>query len=84
VPPRARPASLEGTCTHVARAPSPEVRAFNALTPQNARCDFGTPGNRVPTLFHQLPGGGHPRCCVALCGEVGVSSVTLCRLPPYG
>jgi hypothetical protein len=59
----------------------PRVRAFNALTPQDARRDFGTPGNRVPTLFHQLPGGGHPRRYVALCGEVGVSSVTLCRLP---
>jgi hypothetical protein len=34
--------------------------------------------------IHQLPGGGHPRRCVALCGEAGVSSVTLCRLPPYG
>jgi hypothetical protein len=61
----------------------PRVRAFNAQTPQDARRDFGTPGNRVPALFHQLPGGGHPRRCVALCGEAGVSSVTLCRLPPY-
>jgi hypothetical protein len=62
----------------------PRVRAFNALTSQDARRDLGTPGNRVPALFHQLPGGGHPRRCVALCGEAGVSSVTLCRLPPYG
>jgi hypothetical protein len=62
----------------------PRVRAFNALTSQDARRDLGTPENRVPALFHQLPGGGHPRRCVALCGEAGVSSVTLCRLPPYG
>jgi hypothetical protein len=59
----------------------PRVRAFNALTPQDARRDPVTPGNRVPALFHQLPGGGHPRRCV---GKAGVSSVTLCRLPPYG
>jgi hypothetical protein len=62
----------------------PRVQTFNALTPQDARRDFGTSGSRVPALFHQLPGGGHPRHCVALCGEAGVSSVTLCRLPPYG
>jgi hypothetical protein len=62
----------------------PRVQAFNAMTPQDARRDLGTPGNRVPALFHQLPGGGHPRRCVALCGKAGVSSVTLCRLPPYG
>jgi hypothetical protein len=46
----------------------PRVQAFNALTLQDARRDFGTPGNCVPALFHQLPGGGHPRRCVALCG----------------
>jgi hypothetical protein len=74
---------LEGTFTHVAHAPAP-VRAFNALTLQDARHDRGTPGNRVPTLFHQLPVGGHPRRCVALCGKAGVSSVTPCHLPPYG
>jgi hypothetical protein len=73
--PRARSASLEGS-TPPRRGPSrsrvparmlptllPHVRAFNALTPQNARRDLGTPRNRVPTLFHQLPGGGHPRRC---------------------
>jgi hypothetical protein len=74
---------LEGTFTHVAHAPAP-VRAFNALTLQDARHNRGTPGNRVPTLFHQLPVGGHPRRCVALCGKAGVSSVTPCHLPPYG
>jgi hypothetical protein len=62
----------------------PSVRAFNALTPQDERRDLATLGNRVPALFHQLPGGDHPRRCVALCGEAGVSSVTLCRLPSYG
>jgi hypothetical protein len=62
----------------------PRVQAFNALTPQDARHNPGTPGNRVPALFHQLPGGGHPHRCVTLCDEAGVSSVTLCRLPPYG
>jgi hypothetical protein len=35
-------------------------------------------------LFHRLPGEGHPRHCLALCDEAGVSPVTLCRLPPYG
>jgi hypothetical protein len=59
----------------------PRVRAFNALTPQDARHDPDTPGNRVPALFHRLPGGGHPRRCLALCDEAGVSPVTLCRLP---
>jgi hypothetical protein len=62
----------------------PRVRAFNALTPQDAHRDLGTPVNRIPALYHQLPGGGHLRRCVALCGEAGVSSVTLCRLPLYG
>jgi hypothetical protein len=62
----------------------PLVRAFNALTPQEARHDPDTAGNRVPALFHQLSGEGHPRHCVALCDEAGVSPVTLCRLPPYG
>jgi hypothetical protein len=93
--PRARSASPEGSTPlgedrlargHLhARYPCscPRVRAFNALTPQDAHHDLGTPGNRVSALFHQLPGGGHPRRCVALCGEAGVSSVTLCRLPPY-
>jgi hypothetical protein len=81
--PSARTVSLEGNCTHVAHAPAP-VRAFNTLTPQDARHDTGTPGNRVRALFHQLPGGGHPRRCVALCGKADVSSVTLCCLPPYG
>jgi hypothetical protein len=54
------------------------------VTPQDARHDPGTPGNCVPALFHQLPRGGHPRRCVALCDEAGVNSVTLCRLPTYG
>jgi hypothetical protein len=81
--PRAGSVLLEGIYTHVVHAPAP-VRAFNALTPQDARHDPGTPGNRVPALFHQLPGGGHPRRCVALCGKAGVSSVAPCRLPPYG
>jgi hypothetical protein len=62
----------------------PRVRAFNALTPQDARHDPDTPGNRVPALFHRLPGGGHPHRCLALCDEAGVSPVTLRRLPPYG
>jgi hypothetical protein len=64
--------------------PCPRVRAFNALTPRDARHDPNTPGNRVSALFHQLPRRGHPRHYVALCDEAGVSSVTLCRLPPYG
>jgi hypothetical protein len=81
--PSAGTASLEGTCTHIVHAPAP-VYAFNALTPQDARRDPDTPGNRVPALFHQLHGEGHPRHYVALCDEAGVSSVTLCRLPLYG
>jgi hypothetical protein len=80
-PPRAGSALLEDTCTHVARAPAPRVRAFNALTPQDARRDLGAPGNRVPALFHQLPGGGHPCRCVALCGKAGVSSVRCAAYP---
>jgi hypothetical protein len=72
---RPRSASLEGS-TPPRRGPSrsrvpactlptlfPCVRAFNALTPQDARRDLGTPGNRVPALFHQLSGGGHPLRC---------------------
>jgi hypothetical protein len=62
----------------------PRVRAFNALTPQDAHHDPDMPGNHVQALFHQLLGGGHPRHCVALCDEAGVSPVTLCRPPPYG
>jgi hypothetical protein len=81
--PSARTVSLEGTCTHVVRAPAP-VRAFNALTPQDPRHNPDTPRNRVPALFHRLPGGGHPRHYVALCNEARVSSATLCCLPPYG
>jgi hypothetical protein len=81
--PSARTVSLEGTCTHVVRAPAP-VRAFYALTPQDARHDPDTPENRVPALFHRLPGGGYPRHYVALCDEARVSSATLCRLPQYG
>jgi hypothetical protein len=81
--PSAKTAPLEGTRMHVVHALAP-VRAFNALTPQDARHDPDTPGNRVPALFHRLPGGGHPRHCVALCDEARVSSATLCRLPPYG
>jgi hypothetical protein len=53
------------------------VRAFNALRPQDARHDPGTPGNRVPALLHQVPVRGHPHRCVALCGKAGVSFVTL-------
>jgi hypothetical protein len=62
----------------------PRVRAFNALTSQDAHHDPDTPGDRVPALFHQLPGEGHPRHCVAMCDEASVSPVTLCRLLPYG
>jgi hypothetical protein len=97
MPPRAGSASLEGSTPpsgevrlarehmHTRRPRScPCVRAFNALAPQDARHDPDTPGNRVQALFHQLPGGGHPRHCVTLCDKAGVSSMTLCRLPPYG
>jgi hypothetical protein len=62
----------------------PHVRAFNALTLQDARHDPYMPGNRVPALFHRIPGGGHPRHCIALCDEAGVSPVILRHLPPYG
>jgi hypothetical protein len=82
-PPRVRSASLEGSCTHVVHAPAP-VRAFNALTPQDARHDPDMPENRAPALFHQLTGDGHPHHYVAQCDEAGVSPVTLCHLPPYG
>jgi hypothetical protein len=62
----------------------PRVRAFNAPTPQDVRHDPDTPGNHAPLLFHQLPWEGHPCHCVALCGEAGVSPVTLRRLLLYG
>jgi hypothetical protein len=62
----------------------PHVQAFNALTPQDVRHDPDTPGHHTPVLFHRLPGEGHPRHCVALYDEAGVSLVTLRRLPPYG
>jgi hypothetical protein len=77
---RLAPGDLHARCPHSC----PRVWAFNALTPRDARHDPGTPGNRVPVLFHQLPMGGHPRRFVTLCGKAGVSSVTLCHLPPYG
>jgi hypothetical protein len=35
----------------------PRVRAFNALTPQDAHHDSDTPGNHAPVLFRQLPRG---------------------------
>jgi hypothetical protein len=70
--PSATSASLEDTCTNVVHAPAP-VQAFNALTPQDTRHDPDTPGNHVPALFHQLPREGHPRHCVALCDEAGVT-----------
>jgi hypothetical protein len=35
----------------------PRVRAFNALTPQDAHHDSNTPGNHAPVLFCQLPRG---------------------------
>jgi hypothetical protein len=35
-------------------------------------------------LFHRLPGEGHPRHCVALCDEAGVSPVTLRGILLYG
>jgi hypothetical protein len=38
----------------------PRLRAFNALTPQDARHDPNTPGNHAPALFHQLPGKAIP------------------------
>jgi hypothetical protein len=38
----------------------PYVRAFNALTPQDARHDPETPGNHAPALFHRLPGKAIP------------------------
>jgi hypothetical protein len=63
----------------------PRLRAFNALTPQDARHDPDpdTPGNQAPVLFHRLPGEGHPRPCVALCDEAAVSPVTPRRLLLY-
>jgi hypothetical protein len=38
----------------------PRLRAFNALTPQDARHDLDTLGNHAPTLFHRLPGKAIP------------------------
>jgi hypothetical protein len=35
----------------------PRVRAFNALTPQDARHNSDTPRNHAPVLFRQLPRG---------------------------
>jgi hypothetical protein len=55
VPPRAR---RSRSCSR--------VRAFNALTPQDARHDSNTHGNHAPVLFHRPPGGGHPRHYAAL------------------
>jgi hypothetical protein len=81
-PPRLRAEHPLGRGPLRSRAPT---RASPALprAPVPARATTLTRGNHAPTLFRQLPGGGHPRRCSALCGKVGVSSVTLCRLPPY-
>jgi hypothetical protein len=78
--PRARSASLEGPPRARRSRSCSRVRAFNALTPQDARHDPDAPGNHAPVLFHRLPGEGHPRHCVTLCGEAGVS----CLLLMYG
>jgi hypothetical protein len=69
---------------HVVHTHAPVYGHLNALTPQDTRHNPDTPGNRVPALFRQLPGEGHPRHCIALCDEAGVSPVILRRLPPYG
>jgi hypothetical protein len=42
----------------------PRVRAFNALTPQDAHHDSDTPGNHAPVLFRQLlRGNPSPPLC---------------------
>jgi hypothetical protein len=38
----------------------PRLRAFNALTPQDAHHDPDTPGNHALALFHRLPGKAIP------------------------
>jgi hypothetical protein len=57
------------------------IQCSNTAGPRH---DPDTPGNHALVSFHRLPGEGHPRHCVALYGEVGVSPVTLCRLLLYG
>jgi hypothetical protein len=70
-----------------ARTSSPHLLArpshLKALTPAGLRHDPDAPGNHASALFHRLLGQDHPRHCTALCGEAGVSSVTLCRLLLY-
>jgi hypothetical protein len=59
------------------------VRAFNALT-QEGRATTLTRLGIMPRRCFANSRGGHPCHCSALCGEASVSSVTLCRMPPYG
>jgi hypothetical protein len=74
-PPRSRAPTR--TCSRT------RVRAFNALMPQGRATTLTRLGitSRRCSANSQ---GGHPHRCSALCGKAGVSSVTLCRLPPYG
>jgi hypothetical protein len=62
----------------------PRVRAFNALTPQDARHDPDMPRNHARRCSTDSPGKGHSCHCVTLYDEAGVSPVTLCRLLLYG
>jgi hypothetical protein len=90
-PPRSRAARPLGWGLPRSRAPSSTAppllltrAGINALTPQDARHDPDAPGNHASALLHRIPEEGHPRHCVTLCGEAGVSSVTRCRLLLYG
>jgi hypothetical protein len=70
VPPRSR-LPHERVCSRT------RVRAFNDLTQQSrAITRLGITPRRCSA---NSLGGAHPRHCRGLCGEAGVSSVTLCR-----
>jgi hypothetical protein len=87
-PPRSRAKRPRGRGPLRSKAPTrtcsrTRVRALNALTPQG-RAPTLTRLGITPRHCSANSRGGHPRRCSALCGKAGVSSVTLCRLPPYG
>jgi hypothetical protein len=74
-----------------APVPAPPTGAFNVLTHAGAQVkDKSAP--RLRHAWESYPGVvpptsalcGHPRHCTALCGKVGVSSMTLCYPLSYG
>jgi hypothetical protein len=69
-PPRSR-LPHERTCSRT------RVQAFNALTRQSRA--ITRLGITPQCCSANSLGGAHPRHCVGLCDEAGVSSMTLCR-----